>query len=154
MRIIAPQKPLPKGLSGIYVLQDVKGHKIKPLAISVCEEIDASYSECGEGFKAADGNQALYIKDRSGEIVSFIVWTLWTLEPEEKTAWIGTAWTRADHRGNGLYRELYGALKIVAKEHGMPSIGAGVYARNTASRAAHESFGMVPTVLYYTQVLT
>jgi hypothetical protein len=50
MRIIAPQKPLPKGLSGIYVLQDVKGHKIKPLAISVAAEIDSRYQECTDGF--------------------------------------------------------------------------------------------------------
>ena len=102
MRIIAPQKPLPKGLTGIHVLESLESHRLKPLAISATKEIDADYPECGEGFLAEDGHQGLYIQDRNRDIVSFIIWMPWTLEPEETTAWIGTAWTRADHRGQGL----------------------------------------------------
>ena len=153
MRIIAPQKLLPQGLSGIHVLDDVKDHKLKSLAISVTKEIDASYEECGEGFMAEDGHHGLIIQTANGDIVSFIIWMPWTMDPDDTTAWIGTAWTREDYRGKGLYRELYGALKILAREQNLPSMGAGVYARNMVSRAAHEALGMSPTTLYYTEKL-
>ena len=153
MRVIAPQKPLLPRLSGIHVLDDVKGHKIKPLAIRVTEEIDAEYPEAGEGFKAADGNHAIFIKNAAGDIVSFIIWIPWELEDDDHTAWIGTAWTHADYRGQGLYRELYQVMKVLAKENNLPSLGAGVNARNEVSRKTHEALGMIPTVLYYTEKL-
>src|ERR1039457_5778612 len=142
MRIIAPQKLLPQGLSGIHVLDDVKDHKLKPLAISVTKEIDASYEECGEGFMAEDGHHGLIIQTTNGDIGSFIIGMPWTMDPDDTTAWIGTAWTREDYRGKGLYRELYCALKMLAREQNLPSMGAGIYGSGRHHRLDRHSLDL------------
>jgi hypothetical protein len=149
---VPPARLLPDGYYGPFILNPIGQHPMLAIALKATDEIDeivADDTGLTESFRATDTCRGLYIEDEEGTIVSLIAWL-----PYEKSAWIGTAWTHADHREQGLYKVLFNRLRNEARDAGLTSVGCGVGGRNVASQEVHhEAFGMDIQLIQYTQAI-
>lgn len=128
------------------LLDTIDGSEMMRLAIQSAHEVDAQYPPIPNGISEsaiADGSEhGIYITNETDEVVSLIVWYLYS-----GSAWLATGWTHPEHRNKGLYTTLYERLKRECSYLGIKSIGCGIKGGNSISLKTHKALGMEVEVI-------
>jgi hypothetical protein len=119
-------------------VSSIANTQVRELAILAVDEVARAHG--GKHFVVEDGDSALYLVDK-GMIVSLLVWRGC---PEQRSAWIGIAWTMSNYRRQGLYSRLLESLRRHALAQGFGTIRCGIAFTNHQSRRLHTAFGMRP----------
>ncbi len=113
--------------------------QVRELAILAVDEVTLAHG--GKHYVVEDSDSAIYLVDK-GMIVSLLVWRD---SPEQRSAWIGIAWTMSNYRRQGLYSRLLESLRRHALAQGFGTIRCGIAFTNHRSRRLHTAFGMRPS---------
>lgn len=133
----------------IIEIDQVIGHEVETLVNATADILDARFGRFMStgSYRPHPSDKAIYVMI-DGQIVSLLLWALY-----DNDVWIGMAWTRDGHTRRGYYKLLYNRLKEIAKANGYNSISCGVSFGNQVSRSVHESIGMTPFSVQYTEVI-
>jgi ribosomal protein S18 acetylase RimI-like enzyme len=100
------------------------------------EVVDAGHGD-GDVLSINWDDQVTVLKD-GDRIVALMVWRYLKYMRE---AWVCVGWVDEKYRRQGLYKQLYAAMKEQAIKLGARFIGGGVRPSNTAIRASAKSLG-------------
>lgn len=95
-------------------------------------------------------NQAVVARNESGQIVGVIAWMK---QEYLLKCYINQSWVSPAYRGKGVYRRLYKALIVKARQQGCKIIASGIFAGNKRMIQLALKQGRKPVATYYEAAL-